>query len=544
MQNLPTRRDFLKTSALGALGAGVGLAATPSHDAAADVDAKSARQNAPHRRRRVIYSDDGAALLYGEPTLKSYLSRRLDHVADTHVDTVYFNTVMWDDRYSHHPNPKVGEFVLESATANDGEWFHAANRYRMLAENEGKDVLQLSLEFCKSHNIEFVWTFRMNDIHDSFEVKSMCRFKRDNPHLLLGKIEDKQQFPPAGQRHYWTALDFAHEAVRDRRLGVIEDLLARYDVDGIDLDFMRHPLFFESVMQGKPASRAELDIMTGLVRKVRQLVLDASAKRGRPLLLSVRVPETVKLSNDIGLDIEKWLAEGLIDVLVVGGGYMPLTMPAKELIDLSHKHNVPAYPCISHSGLKPPYAVPEAWRGSASNLFADGADGVLAFNLEYSVERGRFKFYDILKTIGEPAILADLDKMYGIDRTVTGGYMCHAVPQDGAMPRTLELNKDAGLMSFPISDDVAAAERAGKLKSIDLRVEIGGLNASDKVDLFLNGQKLQDVQREGQWLTCNPSVAAIKHGGNQLGVTMTARADDAAQPPQVTAVQLWVRYKR
>ena len=66
---------------------------------------------------------------------------------------------------------------------------------------------------------------------------------------------------------------------------------------------------------------------------------------------------------------------------------------------------------------------------------------------------------------------------------------------------------------------------------------------SDKVDLFLNGQKLQDVQREGQSLTCNPPVAAIKRGRNQLGVTMTARADDAAQAPQVTNVQLWVRYK-
>jgi hypothetical protein len=55
--------------------------------------------------------------------------------------------------------------------------------------------------------------------------------------------------------------------------------------------------------------------MTGLVRKVRQQVLAASARRGRPLLLSVRTPVTVELCNHVGLDIEKWLAEGLIDVL-------------------------------------------------------------------------------------------------------------------------------------------------------------------------------------------------------------------------------------
>ena len=537
----PSRRDFLKASALGVAGAGVGATAISSRRAAADVGAKSARQKAAHRQRRVIYSDDGATLLHGEPTLKSYLSRRLDHVVDTHVDTVYFNTTMWDDRYSHYPDPKVGEFVLESATPRDGEWFHFAHRYRMLAEKEGKDVLQLSLEFCKSHNLEFLWTLRMNDVHDIFEVRNRCRFKQDNPHVVLGR-PGAIHYPHTDHRHYWSVLDFAQEAVRNRRLGVIKDVLAQYDVDGIDLDFMRHPLFFDSVRHGKPASGAELDIMTGLVRKVRQQVLAASDRRGRPLLLSVRTPVTVELCNHVGLDIETWLAEGLIDVLVIGCGYMPLTMPAKALIDLSHKHNVPAYPCISHSGLKPPHAIPVAWRASASNLFADGADGVLTFNLEYSVDRGRFTFHDVLKTIGEPPVMADLDKMYGVDWTVAGGYMHHAVPNDGTLPFTLELNKEAGLTSLPVSDDVAAAERAGKLKSIDLRVETGGLGASDKVDLFLNGRKLQDVQREGQLLTCNPPVAAIKRGRNELGVTMTARTDDAGSAPQLTDIQLWVRY--
>ena len=138
--------------------------------------------------------------------------------------------------------------------------------------------------------------------------------------------------------------------------------------------------------------------------------------------------------------------------------------------------------------------------------------------------------------------MADLDKMYGVDWTVAGGYMHHAVPNDGTLPFTLELNKEAGLTSLPVSDDVAAAERAGKLKSIDLRVETERLGASDKVDLFLNGRKLQDVQREGQLLTCTPPVATIKRGRTALRVTMPARTDDAGSAPQLTDIQLWVRY--
>jgi hypothetical protein len=108
----------------------------------------------------------------------------------------------------------------------------------------------------------------------------------------LGRSGDIH-YPHPDHRHYWGVLDFAQEAVRNRRLGVIKDVLARYGVDGIDLDFMRHPLFFDSVRHGKPATGAELDIMTGLVR----------------------TPVTVELCNHVGLDIEKWLAEGLIDVL-------------------------------------------------------------------------------------------------------------------------------------------------------------------------------------------------------------------------------------
>lgn len=101
--------------------------------------------------------------------------------------------------------------------------------------------------------------------------------------------------------------------------------------------------------------------------------------------------------------------------------------------------------------------------------------GILTFNLEYSVDRGRFEFHDVLKTIGEPPVMAGLDRIHGVDWTVAGGYTHHAVPNDGTLPRTLELSKEAGLTSLPVSDEVAAAERAGKLQSIDLRVETEGL---------------------------------------------------------------------
>ena len=40
------------------------------------------------------------------------------------------------------------------------------------------------------------------------------------------------------------ALDFAHAEVRERYRILLEEMLSRYDMDGIELDFCRHPLFF------------------------------------------------------------------------------------------------------------------------------------------------------------------------------------------------------------------------------------------------------------------------------------------------------------
>jgi len=127
---------------------------------------------------------------------------------------------------------------------------------------------------------------------------------------------------------------------------------------------------------------------------------------------------------------------------------------------------------------------------------------------------------------------------------VPGGYANHVVPQDGALPRPLELNKDAGLMPLPISDDLVSAEKAGRLKSIDLRVKIDNLADADKVSLSLNGHKLDDIVRSAQWLTCNPPSALIECGRNQLGVVLTERAKGATTTLAISDVQLRVSYRR
>ena len=58
--------------------------------------------------------------------------------------------------------------------------------------------------------------------------------------------------------------------------------------------------------------------MTDLVRRVRSMADDVGQQRGRPLLLAARTPFTVEDARFIGLDLENWLAEDLIDILISG----------------------------------------------------------------------------------------------------------------------------------------------------------------------------------------------------------------------------------
>ena len=53
---------------------------------------------------------------------------------------------------------------------------------------------------------------------------------------------------------YVTAQDFSHEEVRQRKFEIIEEICNRYDIDGFELDYIRHPAFFSETLRGLPAT--------------------------------------------------------------------------------------------------------------------------------------------------------------------------------------------------------------------------------------------------------------------------------------------------
>jgi len=353
-----------------------------------------ARREASFRRRRIIMNNDGNDNPLDPVTPEAFLDRRTTPLAASHVDSIFYCTGV-NNLYSHRST--VSEQMGVNWPIPNKEWVAALGA-------QGADPLEIMIRWCKENGKEIFWSMRMNDRHDTSPKNAhlLCQWKRDNPDLLMGKLGDR--FPYGGGS--WSALRYGRVEVREKMFRIIEDVCVRYDVDGIELDFFRHPVYFIETMKGEPVPREKRAAMTALWRRVRALTDRIGRERGRPLLIAVRIPDSVGYCRAMGLDVDQWLAEGLIDV-VVGGGYFKLE-PWENLVSLGKKFDVPVYAAFVRRRIEPNAPAPEGptaldiWRGEALMAWRAGVNGIYTFN--------RFVPTDpIFRELGDPALLETLD---------------------------------------------------------------------------------------------------------------------------------------
>ena len=371
---------------------------------------KAERKRAAHRRRRIIMNNDGndvRNLVDSLPrTRDEFLRQRTSPLVGSHVDAIFYCTGGAFNMYRHHSL----ETELYKNSGSDPDWGWQLGL-------DGPDVLETMVAFGHRHDIEVFWSLRMNDTHDAKYAWCLSQWKKDRPQLLMGRPGEEFPFGRARWKGRWSALDFAAPEVRDKVLSILTDVATRYDVDGLELDFFRHPVFFRPQMTGDPVTQEHCDLMTDLLARVRRMADDVASQRGRPLLISIRVPDSAGYAKAIGLDVERWLADDLVDLLAAGG-YFHL-QPWERTVALGHRYDVPVYPCLSASrlGFATPRADlfnnrnvsgPEVWRGEAARAWDAGADGIYVFNC--------FNPRDpIFRELGDPKLLDQLDKKYDVN---------------------------------------------------------------------------------------------------------------------------------
>ena len=515
------------------LGGGPTLADLPEGEESARL-----REEGRRRERRVIYNNDGNELFITKlSSPDEFLSRRIVPALNTQVDSVFFCTLV-TTLYQHDTDVAERWDDLVDAIGSTTKYaVNARDNMRMLRA-AGKDCLELVVERCHEAKIEIFWTHRINDIHDCFTDHLLSQWKRENPQVLMGKPSDGKKYPHSDPRNRWTALDFQKEEVRDYLFRITEEICQRYDVDGIEIDYFRNPCFFRPTMMFKPVTRAQTDILTGFQRRITEMAYREGEKRGRPILVAVRVPMTRRTCRHVGIDIEAWLREGLVDVLATGGGYVPFTMPTKELVTLGHEQGLQVYPTISASGMRG-YGSIEGWRGAASNIWHAGADGVYLFNTF-----PRKANHPHFTQLGDPAALAEMDKIFVIDnKPVRSGGLTQGITQDQILPAELDPGGKRRQVNLPVGDDIAAAVAAGRLEKAVLRVQFDSRTPDDRIEMGLNGRTIEAEKEEGNWVTFHTEPGQYLHGDNTLSFRVSEREAGNAKPIVVRSVELRVDYK-
>jgi hypothetical protein len=375
------------------------------------------------RTRRFIYNSDGVNIFIDKkpPMSPEDVYAYVDEIAGTQVTTFFIcpNYCM----PMLYPS-KVTEMI--GSLMSDEQWAEAK---RVGSEPEGKgsleramtnlrglvdaghDPIGLIVNRAREKKMEVFITLRLNEIHDVQNADSLLvsRFWRGHPEWRVGKLGDEihpkfttiiggnpeNPVSPIVASWFPGALNFAVPEVRALRLAELRESCERYEIDGIDLDFQRFPIYFP---QGEGPEHTAT--MTGWVREVREMAREVGEQRGRPLIVSARILAKPEQNLAIGLDPVTWANEGLVDFLVVSH-YLrnDFTLPIGEFRKMVPQ-SMPLYGSIEVESKIDNY------RNIARRLWEDGADGILLFN--FFTDRHRFGKeppFDLLDELGDPSTI-------------------------------------------------------------------------------------------------------------------------------------------
>ena len=534
-----SRREFLVGVAAGSIASRAELNASSAFAAEEKNGLLKARQQAVNRRRRVIYNNDGDDIwAKGADTVEKFLAVRHTPLLNTHVDSIHYCTTQSFNHFTHDTR------VAEMFRAKSGKF--AGNNLQTFLDQK-TDGLRMSSEFARKNGLESIWTLRMNDIHDAWTAEFLPDWKRQDPTRVMSALAEAKDFND--RRRLWSLVDFEHSDVQPRLVAIIEEVLQNYDVDGVELDFMRAPFYFRTGYEGQPVTEAQIGVLTRLFRAIRQLVLKESEKQNKPLLLSARVPSTVVLCRRIGIDVKSWLEERLLDTMSLGGGYITFDLPVTELIGLGRQHDVPVFPCLSQSGLmqRPPRGAstkqrPEAWFGAASRLWADGASGIYTFNLfpGPGTEADREYAHEVLTTIGSPEKVQASTIQYAMSDA--GSWMpSHYWAKDAAdysraLPLPLKSNEFTQTYMI-VPEDLRGSDIS---VTAEVQVDFTGLSKDSEPTILFgsanfgpqaDGQEIAGVRR----FNCRVPLQAISKGRNRVMVKV------AEVGAKLVGVELWIK---
>jgi len=352
-----TRREFLAAAAASVVTVGCRTALSPS------------------RRKLLIYNEDNSAYACGrkfggpptEAGLRDYIRRISAGGAVTHFfacpNAMRAN---WDSR------------VMEPIWAGvDRPGINAPDWQRTLKamHDAGIDLYSVWADETRRCGLSFWLSIRMNDVHNVDDPTNMMHsaFWRDHPEL--------RRVPSADGRN-WTdlALDYSHREVRDYWKAFLAEAFGRYDIDGLELDWMR---FTEHLPPGRASECSWC--LDEIMAEARRLADAASLRLGHKVLVGARVSSRPETAIARGTDFATWARKGWIDWLVPCNFWRcaDFNLPYAEWARLVDGTGVTVVPGLDNglvvNGRRRGHNVGE-YSLFADRMYRQGAPGIYLFN--------------------------------------------------------------------------------------------------------------------------------------------------------------------
>ena len=378
------------------------------------------------------------------------------------------------------------------------------------------------------------------------------RFKPDDWRDDLRPMEIGNKGGVSADWPGYRAWDYALEEVRALNMDVVAEVLARYPLDGFELQLNYCPYYFHP-----DEAAAGLEIMTEWIGRIYRAV----KRSGKDRELLLRVPADIDGCRAGGLEPLEWMRRGIVDAVVPeAAGMADPSADFGAFVAAAKGTRCRVLPALQSrvDSDRIGEGTIEMVRAGACNFWAQGVDGLYIAHWFGGWPYGA-DFYEKLREVPYPEVMAAKDKIY---RVPTEG----AVPAQQAVspmvdnPLPLELAQgEQARVAFVVSDDVKKWDRAGRVDAVILRIRVTETTERDRLRFVFNGRELPEsmlrrVNRMyamqapryrvfGYWFVFRLEKKYWpKRGRNALAVEIVRRDGQVLPAARLRDVELEVKY--
>ena len=196
--------------------------------------------------------------------------------------------------------------------------------------------------------------------------------------------------------YYRNCFDYAVPEVRRKMLAYIREQVEKYDIYGIELDFLREVLCFDYM--NNPECR---QVMTAFLRDVRRTVNEIAVRKGHPIAVGLRLMRDMAQNKVYGFDTDAIVNGKLADFICISPRWKSCDshMPVDEWV--KRYPDMPIYAGLEILVNRPAdecHADNETVYGYAADYLNRGAAGIYLYN--YFDETCSEKRRELYRTAG------------------------------------------------------------------------------------------------------------------------------------------------